>query len=85
MDRQALTRDTVYVKSREMTGWLGEGVKTTENKIHWLRWQRPSMQSHSRLCITTQLAEYYYWSAESPSLEIHIIGTDRRAQVRPTW
>jgi hypothetical protein len=40
MDRQARTRDTVLVMSREMTGrsqtlpwWLGEGgVKTTENK-----------------------------------------------------
>jgi hypothetical protein len=40
-DRQSRTHDTV--KSREMTGrtqtlpwWLeGEGVKTTENKIHW--------------------------------------------------
>ncbi len=46
MDRQACTRDTVLVKSREMTGrsqtlpwWLGGGrVKTTETKIHWTRW-----------------------------------------------
>jgi hypothetical protein len=71
MDTQAVTRDTVYVKSREMTGWLGEGVKTTENKINWPRWQRPSMQSDSRRCITTQLAECDW--------------TERRAQVRPTW
>ncbi len=42
MIRQARIGDTVLVKSREMTGrtetlplWLGgEGVKTTENKIH---------------------------------------------------
>jgi hypothetical protein len=42
MDRQARTGDRVLVKSREMTGmnqtlpwWLGgEGVKTTEIKIH---------------------------------------------------
>jgi hypothetical protein len=42
-DRQACARDTVLVKSREMTSrsqtlpwWLGGGgVKTTENKIHW--------------------------------------------------
>ncbi len=46
MDRQARTTDTVLVKSREMKGrsqtlpwWLWDGgVKTTENKIHWLRW-----------------------------------------------
>ncbi len=46
MDRQARTGNTVLVKSREMTGrsqtlpwWLWEGgVKTTENKIRWLRW-----------------------------------------------
>ncbi len=45
MDRQARTGDTALVKSREMTGrsqtlpwWLGgEGIKTTENKIHWPR------------------------------------------------
>jgi hypothetical protein len=48
MDRQALAGVTMLVKSREMTGrsqtlawWLGEeGVKTTEIKIHWLRWPR---------------------------------------------
>ncbi len=43
MDMQPRTGDTVLVKSREMTGrtetlpWRrggGEGVKTTENKIH---------------------------------------------------
>jgi hypothetical protein len=42
MIRQARTGDTVLAKSRETTGrtqtlpwWLGgEGVKTTENKIH---------------------------------------------------
>jgi hypothetical protein len=42
MDRQARTGDTVLVKSREITGrsqtltWLlmGEGVKTTQTKIH---------------------------------------------------
>jgi hypothetical protein len=48
MDRQDRTpRDTVLVKSREMIGrsqtlswWLGGGgVKTTENKIHWFRWE----------------------------------------------
>ncbi len=46
--RQVRTGDTVLVKSREMTGrtqklpwWLGgEGVKTTENKIHWPRWKK---------------------------------------------
>jgi hypothetical protein len=44
MDKQARTGDTVLVKSKEMTGriqtlpwWLGgEGVKTTENKMHLL-------------------------------------------------
>ncbi len=43
MIRQTHAGDTVLVKSREMTGWAqtlpwwlgGEGVKTTENKIHW--------------------------------------------------
>jgi hypothetical protein len=43
MIRQAHTGNTVLVKSREMTGWsqtltwwLGvEGIKMTENKIHW--------------------------------------------------
>jgi hypothetical protein len=47
MDRQARTRDTVLVKRGEMTSrsqtlpwWLvGGGEKTTENKIHWPRWQ----------------------------------------------
>ncbi len=46
MDGRACTGDTVLVRSREMTGrgqtlprWLGRGgVKTTENKINWLRW-----------------------------------------------
>jgi hypothetical protein len=44
MDTQARTGDTVLrygVRSREITGrswWLGGGVvKTTENKIYWLR------------------------------------------------
>jgi hypothetical protein len=45
MGRQARTRDTVIVKSREMTGrsqtlplWLGgDRVKTTETKTHWPR------------------------------------------------
>jgi hypothetical protein len=45
MIRQARTGDIVLVKSREITGrsqtlswWRrGEGVKTTENKIHSLR------------------------------------------------
>jgi hypothetical protein len=45
--RQARTGDTVLVKSREMTGRSqklplglgGAGVKTTENKIHWPRWE----------------------------------------------
>jgi hypothetical protein len=45
MGRQARTGDTVLVKSRERRGQVGpthclgslgeEGVKTTENKIHW--------------------------------------------------
>ncbi len=51
IDRQARTRDAV-LKSRETTGrsqtlpwWLGgEGVKTTENKIHWPRCLAPSVQ-----------------------------------------
>ncbi len=47
MIRQARTSDTVLVRSREMAdrtqtlrrgGGGGEGVKTTENKIHWPRW-----------------------------------------------
>ncbi len=46
MIREDRTVDTVLVKSREMTDrtqsmprsvW-GKGVKTTENKIHWIRW-----------------------------------------------
>jgi hypothetical protein len=45
MDRQALSGDTVLVKSSQMTGrsqrlpwWLGGGgVKMTENKIRWPR------------------------------------------------
>jgi hypothetical protein len=44
--RTLRTGDTVLGRNREMTGrtqklpWLlgGEGVKTTENKIHWTRW-----------------------------------------------
>ncbi len=52
MDRQALSGDAVLVKNREMTGrsqrlpwWLrGEGVKTTENKIRWLRWLLHSLK-----------------------------------------
>jgi hypothetical protein len=59
MDRQARTRDTVLVKSREMTGrshtlpwWLeAAGVKTTENKIPWPRWL-PSSLTHYELKIT---------------------------------
>jgi hypothetical protein len=47
MMRQARTSDTGLNKRREMTGmsqtlpWLlgGEGVKMTENKIHFPRWQ----------------------------------------------
>jgi hypothetical protein len=35
MIRQDRTGETVLVKRREMGG---EGVKTTENKIHWPRW-----------------------------------------------
>jgi hypothetical protein len=46
MIRQAHIGYTVLGKSREMTGssqtlpwWLGvEGIKTTENKIHWPLW-----------------------------------------------
>jgi hypothetical protein len=49
MIRQARSGDIVLDKSREMTGrtqtlpWWpgwggGEGVKTTEIKIHWFRW-----------------------------------------------
>jgi hypothetical protein len=42
MNRQSRTHDTVLFKSRKRTGWTqtlpwglgGEGVKTTENKIH---------------------------------------------------
>jgi hypothetical protein len=50
MIMQDLTGDTVLVMSREMTGIQdpntavvagGEGVKTTENKIHWHRWVDP--------------------------------------------
>ncbi len=45
MDRKARTGDTALVRSREMTGrsqtlpcWQGgEGVKTTENQLHWPR------------------------------------------------
>jgi hypothetical protein len=47
MIRQARPGDTVLGNSREITGrsqrlpwWLGvEGVKTTENKIHWPHWE----------------------------------------------
>ncbi len=48
--------------------------------------RRPSMQSHSRLCITKKAV--FYWSEESfplirwQSLEIHIIETEWWAQVR---
>jgi hypothetical protein len=46
---KARTADTVLIKRKEMTGrtqallrWLeGEGIKTTENKIHWHRWFSP--------------------------------------------
>jgi hypothetical protein len=46
MDRQVRAVDTVLVKSRERTDWSqtvplwlsGDGLKTTENKIHWPRW-----------------------------------------------
>jgi hypothetical protein len=45
--RQDRSSDTALVNSRELAGrsptlpwWLeGGGVKTTENKIHWPRWE----------------------------------------------
>jgi hypothetical protein len=51
----------------------------------------PSTQSHFRLCITTQMAEFY-WSEVSSLLfvgyhkryTLNIMGAERRAQVRPT-
>ncbi len=50
MIRQARPGDTVLVKSREMTSRTavvagGDGVKTTENKIHWSRCHTPSLFS----------------------------------------
>jgi hypothetical protein len=42
------------------------------------------MPTRTRLSITTQIAECYWSEESSPSLEIQITGTERRAQVRPT-
>jgi len=41
MDRQARTAAT-YLGLNVEGGWGGCGVKTTENKIHWLRWLSPN-------------------------------------------
>ena len=49
----------------------------------------PSIQSHSPLCIATQITDYF-WSEESFlslisfHFKIHVAETERRAQVRPT-
>ncbi len=50
----------------------------------------PSIQSHSPLCITTKTT-VYYWSEERKlthtglqSREIHVIGTESLAQIRPS-
>ncbi len=79
MDRQARTHDTVLVKSREMTGrsqtlpcWLGgEGVKTTEIKIHWPRCANLSVLSLSKTqpalihkLIQTQNRYYICWELD---------------------
>ncbi len=71
MDKQARTGDTVLVTtSREMTGrtqtlpwWLGgEGVKTTENKIHWPRWWGAENRQSTRL-----FSSPLNWDQPSPS------------------
>ncbi len=46
---------------------------------------RPSMPTHTRLSITTQMAECYWSDESSPSLDIQIIGTERRANMFNIW
>ncbi len=94
MIRQAHTGDTVLVKGREMTGRTqkhchvagGEGIKTTENKIHRRRWQcwnfKQSMGDRNRLGIGLShrsarlhsLAESVSWNRFLGSLKVKKFG-----------
>jgi hypothetical protein len=68
MIRQARTSDTVLVESREMTHrsqtlpwWLeGGGIKTTENKIHWLRCLTPTWLHVCRFCMVFRSCSMTY-------------------------
>jgi len=79
MIRQARTSDALLVKSREITGrtqtmpwWLGEeGVKTTENRIHWPHCSRQFCFSLVRALKETSTPRWTSLSFPTQFLDVH--------------